>query len=117
PGAQVAGRVGTVHVQCPGSSSDYSGLMGLRWLLWLSFAAVLGCARTTVAPAPARAAAPRCAAGRDLGPLLVTVDDLPLTAADLHRDAAERADITDGMLAVLARHRVRAGGLVTWQRA
>ena len=45
-------------------------------------------------------------------PLLVTVDDLPLTGGDLHADPAERARITRGMLAALAAHEVPAVGLV-----
>ena len=45
-------------------------------------------------------------------PLLVTVDDLPI-AGRLHSDAAERRQITDGLLAALARHHVKAVGLVT----
>ncbi len=49
----------------------------------------------------------------DRRPLLVTVDDLPLHAS-LHPDPAERERITAGMLTALARHGVRAVGLVTW---
>ncbi len=47
-------------------------------------------------------------------PLLVTVDDLPISAGALHPDPAERKRITRGMLAVLAKHGVPAVGLVTW---
>ena len=47
-------------------------------------------------------------------PVLVTIDDLPLTGGDLHADPAERARITRGMLAALAAHEVPAVGLVTW---
>ncbi|MEO6325306.1 MAG: polysaccharide deacetylase family protein [Thermoanaerobaculia bacterium] len=47
-------------------------------------------------------------------PLLVTVDDLPLTAGQLHTDAAERETLTKQLLAVLAHHRIKAVGLVTW---
>ena len=46
-------------------------------------------------------------------PLLVTVDDLPV-ASRFHEDPAERRRITDGLLAVLVKHRVRAVGFVTW---
>ena len=46
-------------------------------------------------------------------PLLVTVDDLPISGA-LHPAASERRRITDGLLAALARHHVPAVGLVTW---
>jgi uncharacterized protein (TIGR02246 family) len=56
------------------------------------------------APAPA-GAAPRA--------LLVTVDDLPISGG-LHPDASDRRAVTDGLLAALARHRIRAVGLVTW---
>ncbi len=47
-------------------------------------------------------------------PLLITVDDLPVAAGRLHADAAERARITSGLLAALARHRVPAVGFVIW---
>ncbi len=47
-------------------------------------------------------------------PLLITVDDLPLSGGDLHADPAERARITRGMLAALAAHDVPAVGMVTW---
>jgi peptidoglycan/xylan/chitin deacetylase (PgdA/CDA1 family)/ketosteroid isomerase-like protein len=47
-------------------------------------------------------------------PLLVTVDDLPITALRLHPDPGERQRITGDLLAVLAKHRIRAVGLVTW---
>lgn len=54
-------------------------------------------------------------AGGDAGrPLLVTVDDLPMGAGRLHSDPAERARITSDLLAVLAKHRVRAVGFVVW---
>ena len=47
-------------------------------------------------------------------PLLVTVDDLPIASGSLHRDPADRERITQELLAVLARHRIPAVGLVTW---
>ncbi|HVN74771.1 MAG TPA: polysaccharide deacetylase family protein [Thermoanaerobaculaceae bacterium] len=47
-------------------------------------------------------------------PLLVTVDDLPVASGRLHTDSAERERITDGLLAVLARHHVPAIGFVIW---
>jgi peptidoglycan/xylan/chitin deacetylase (PgdA/CDA1 family)/ketosteroid isomerase-like protein len=47
-------------------------------------------------------------------PVLITVDDLPVAAPGWHRDAEERARITRDLLAVLARHRIQAVGLVTW---
>jgi peptidoglycan/xylan/chitin deacetylase (PgdA/CDA1 family) len=64
---------------------------------------------------------PPARVGRPVGPgdgrpLLVTVDDLPLVGG-VHRPAGERARVTEGMLAVLARHGVRAVGMVTWARA
>jgi uncharacterized protein (TIGR02246 family) len=47
-------------------------------------------------------------------PLLITVDDLPLSTGDLHADPAERERITHAMLAALAAHEVPAVGMVTW---
>jgi uncharacterized protein (TIGR02246 family) len=47
-------------------------------------------------------------------PLLVTVDDLPMGAGRLHTDAAERREITEKLLAALAKHRVKAVGFVVW---
>lgn len=47
-------------------------------------------------------------------PLLVTVDDLPMSGGDLHDDPAGRRRTTEGMLEVLARHGIRAVGMVTW---
>jgi peptidoglycan/xylan/chitin deacetylase (PgdA/CDA1 family) len=47
--------------------------------------------------------------------LLVTVDDLPIAAPGKHRDPAERERITRGLLAALAKHKIQAVGLVTWQ--
>src|SRR5512134_1392014 len=49
-------------------------------------------------------------------PLLVTVDDLPISSSRLHPDPAERERITRGMLDVLRRHRIKAVGFVTWDR-
>lgn len=49
-------------------------------------------------------------------PLLVTVDDLPITASRLHTDPAERERITRGLLDALRKHGIRAVALVTWQR-
>ena len=48
-------------------------------------------------------------------PLLVTVDDLPLASSGLHRDPTDRERITGDLLAVLAKHGIRAVGLVTWR--
>jgi peptidoglycan/xylan/chitin deacetylase (PgdA/CDA1 family) len=47
-------------------------------------------------------------------PLLITVDDLPVAAGNLHTDPAERERITRGLLAVLEKHHVPAVGLVIW---
>ncbi len=60
------------------------------------------------------AAAGREATATSGRPLLVTVDDLPVGAARLHTEPAERLRITEGLLAVLAKHRVRAVAFVIW---
>lgn len=57
---------------------------------------------------------PALARSGDKRALLVTVDDLPLSSARLHPDPAERRRITEDLLAALARHNIRAVGLVTW---
>src|SRR5215213_9676966 len=49
-------------------------------------------------------------------PLLVTIDDLPISATRLHSDPAERERITRGMLDVLRKHKVPAVAFVTWDR-
>jgi len=59
----------------------------------------------------AGSALPAAESGR---PLLITVDDLPVAAGNLHTDPAERERITRGLLAVLAKHHVSAVGLVIW---
>lgn len=48
-------------------------------------------------------------------PVLVTVDDLPIGSGALHTDPAERERITRGLLDVLAKHQVKAAGMVTWR--
>jgi peptidoglycan/xylan/chitin deacetylase (PgdA/CDA1 family)/ketosteroid isomerase-like protein len=59
---------------------------------------------------------PYSASAGDQGcPLLVTVDDLPIAAGGLHPDPAGRQRITAGLLEALARHNIRAVGLVTWR--
>src|SRR5262245_14738005 len=63
------------------------------------------------APGPGDAAPAAAPAAR---PLLVTVDDLPIAAGRLHADPEERAAITRGLLAALARHHVPAVGFVIW---
>lgn len=54
------------------------------------------------------------ARGQGRRPLLISIDDLPVAAGDLHADPAGRARITGDLLAVLARHHVPAVGLVIW---
>jgi peptidoglycan/xylan/chitin deacetylase (PgdA/CDA1 family)/ketosteroid isomerase-like protein len=49
-------------------------------------------------------------------PLLVTIDDLPISATRLHPDPAERERITRGMLEALRKHEVPAVAFVTWDR-
>ncbi len=49
-------------------------------------------------------------------PILVTVDDLPLVDPDRHPKMADRKQITEEMLAALAKHRIQAVGLVTFSR-
>jgi hypothetical protein len=44
-------------------------------------------------------------------PILITVDDLPLSTG-LHRTPAEREAVTRGLLAALARHGIRAVGQI-----
>jgi uncharacterized protein (TIGR02246 family) len=45
-------------------------------------------------------------------PILISVDDLPVAGGGLHRDPADRAQITRGLLAALAKHGIRAQALV-----
>jgi peptidoglycan/xylan/chitin deacetylase (PgdA/CDA1 family) len=47
-------------------------------------------------------------------PLVVTVDDLPVSSGRLHADPGSRRRLTESLLAALAKHRVKAVGLVTW---
>ena len=47
-------------------------------------------------------------------PILISVDDLPVAAGELHADPAERERITQGLLAALEKHHVHAVGLVIW---
>ncbi|MFN0152176.1 MAG: polysaccharide deacetylase family protein [bacterium] len=46
-------------------------------------------------------------------PLVITVDDLPI-AGGMHESPADRERITRGLLDALAKHDIRAVGLVTW---
>ena len=48
-------------------------------------------------------------------PILVSVDDLPIGSGSLHTDPAERERITRDLLAVLAKHQIKAAGMVTWR--
>ena len=48
-------------------------------------------------------------------PVLVSVDDLPMGSGGLHTDPAERETITRGLLEVLAKHQIKAMGMVTWR--
>jgi uncharacterized protein (TIGR02246 family) len=78
-------------------------------------------ARTAAAAALALAASAAPARAQDFPtvagphPLLVTVDDLPIPSRRTHPDDAGRERLTRGLLAVLAKHRVKAVGLVTWR--
>ena len=49
-------------------------------------------------------------------PLLVTVDDLPISSSRLLPDPAERERVTRGMLDVLRKHKIQAVAFVTWDR-
>lgn len=81
--------------------------MSITRSLCLAFAVCVLAGTGTFAQAPAATDARR--------PLLVTVDDLPMTSARLHPDPAERRRITEALLAALARHGVTAVGMVTWR--
>lgn len=48
-------------------------------------------------------------------PLAITVDDLPIALGSLHPEPSDRQRITRELLAVLARHDIRAVGLVPWR--
>jgi uncharacterized protein (TIGR02246 family) len=48
-------------------------------------------------------------------PVLVSVDDLPIGSGSMHPDPAERERITRGLLDVLAKHQIKAAGMVTWR--
>ncbi len=66
------------------------------------------------AAAPQPAALAREASRPDR-PILVTVDDLPISSARLHPGAEERERITRRLLAALRARGIRAVGLVTWR--
>jgi uncharacterized protein (TIGR02246 family) len=84
----------------------------MEWRSLLASAASALLLVSAAAPAPASDVG-LLLASQAARPLLVTVDDLPISGR-LHQDAAERRQITDGLLAALARHHVTAVGLVTW---
>jgi len=67
-------------------------------------AGIVACAALASGSAAAEARARR--------PLLVTVDDLPMAARSL--SPAARRRVTEQLLAALAKHHIRAVGLVTW---
>jgi len=77
-----------------------------------TLAAVLVFATALLSPAiaPRRASAADAPAPTSL---LITVDDLPI-AGSLHESPRDRERITRGLLAALAKHGIRAVGLVTW---
>jgi len=78
-------------------------------LTWIVFAAA--CAAAIAGScAPARAADDAAVAPT---PLVITVDDLPI-AGGMHESPRERERITRGLLDALAKHEIRAVGLVTW---
>jgi len=56
----------------------------------------------------------RAAVAEPARPIVITVDDLPVGGGARHADPADRARVTDGLLAVLAKHRVPAVGFVIW---
>lgn len=84
------------------SGPSLAALPARRFSTAIPLLVVLG-----LAVAPARAqAGPR--------PILITVDDLPISAGRLHPDPEERLAVTRGMLAALKSHGIQAVGLVTW---
>ena len=64
------------------------------------------CLPTAGAASPAGATAGR--------PILVTIDDLPVASPKLHTDPADREEITRRLLAILAKHKVRATVFTVW---
>lgn len=64
---------------------------------------------------PMLAVALSAAAAEAPRPLLITVDDLPISAGSLHSTPLDRERITRGMLAALERQGIHAVGLVTWR--
>jgi uncharacterized protein (TIGR02246 family) len=79
--------------------------------VFVAAAVALAALGSALVAAPAHAADPASASTPT--PLLITVDDLPIAGA-LHEEQAERERITRGLLEALAKHRIRAVGLVTW---
>ena len=76
-----------------------------------AFIALAAGALAAGAPA-AGAPAAGAPAAADRRPILISVDDLPVAGGGLHRDPADRARITRGLLAALAKHGIRAQALV-----
>ena len=72
------------------------------------FTGVAGAPGAAGAP-PAPAAAPATESRR---PILISVDDLPVAGGGLHTDPDDRAQVTRGLLAALAKHGIRAQALV-----
>lgn len=77
-------------------------------------AALLAAAPPAVPPAGAAAPAAGAAPPAKARPILVTVDDLPVASPRLHTDPADREEVTRKLLAVLARHKVRANVFTVW---
>ena len=63
---------------------------------------VVAAALWATVPDAATAAAPVAAARG----ILVSVDDLPVASPKLHKDAADRKEVTRKLLAILAKHKV-----------
>jgi peptidoglycan/xylan/chitin deacetylase (PgdA/CDA1 family)/ketosteroid isomerase-like protein len=64
----------------------------------------------TVPPASSAGAGAPAAAR----PILISIDDLPVASPKLHREAADRKDVTRRLLAILAKHKVKANVFTIW---
>lgn len=60
--------------------------------------------------APVAAGAPASAAR----PILITIDDLPVASPRLHAEPADREDVSRKLLAILAKHEVKAATFTIW---
>lgn len=69
----------------------------------------------TVSSVASAGAPPTAAPSHDLRPILISIDDLPLSAR-LHPEPALRRRITQDLLAVLAEHHIPAIGMVIWSQ-